>query len=132
MRKLGTSSSSTFLRFLHDHTIWALGILHFLGMFLILDNIFFGPKNQSKAGRTICSLVCKIYRKVRGEYASEVVSRVAPLGILVTHDYLDHEGAIPIPATFAIDLSERITESVDSGDHAADNNSRSGDFSPGD
>ena len=102
MRKLGTSSSSTFLRFLHDHTI------------------------------TICSLVCKIYRKVRGEYASEVVSRVAPLGVLVTHDYLDHEGAIPIPATFAIDLSERITESVDSGDHAADNNSRSGDFSPGD
>ncbi len=111
MRKLVSSLSSTFLRFLHEHTLWALGILLFSGMFLILGNIFFlAQRTNQNLAVQYAALYVKSIEQVRGEYASEVVSRVAPLGILVTHDYLDHEGAIPIPATFAIDLSERLSE----------------------
>ncbi len=41
-------------------------------------------------------------------YTSEVVERVRPLGIEVTHDYLNKPGAIPLPATFSMELGKRI------------------------
>lgn len=44
----------------------------------------------------------------RSLYTSEVVARVAPLGVRVSHDYAEHPGAIPLPATLSIALGERI------------------------
>ena len=46
----------------------------------------------------------------RSLYTSEVVSRVAPHGVTVTHDYTTKEGAIPLPATFSILLGARLGE----------------------
>jgi signal transduction histidine kinase/AmiR/NasT family two-component response regulator len=41
-------------------------------------------------------------------YTSEVVSRVKELGIEVSHDYQDHKGAIPLPATLSKKLGDRL------------------------
>lgn len=41
-------------------------------------------------------------------YTSEVVERVRPYGVEVTHDYLSTDGAIPLPATLAILLGNRM------------------------
>ncbi len=41
-------------------------------------------------------------------YTSEVVARVRPHGIEVTHDYKSKEGAIPLPATLSMELGKRI------------------------
>ncbi|MCH7571100.1 MAG: DUF3365 domain-containing protein, partial [Deltaproteobacteria bacterium] len=46
----------------------------------------------------------------RALYTAEVVNRVIPLGIEVTHDYESKEGAIPLPATLAMALGKRIGE----------------------
>lgn len=111
MRKIGSSISTSFLRFLHQHTILALGILFFSGMILILGDVFFlAQRTNEELAVQYAALYIRSIEKFRSEYAAQVVSRVEPQGILVTHDYLNYEGAIPIPATFAIDLSERISE----------------------
>ncbi len=46
----------------------------------------------------------------RSLYTSEVVNTVKNKGIEVTHDYEDHPGAIPLPATLTRKLAEKIGE----------------------
>ncbi len=46
--------------------------------------------------------------ELRTLYTSEVVERLQDRGITVTHDYVAHEGAIPLPATFSMELGRRI------------------------
>jgi signal transduction histidine kinase/DNA-binding response OmpR family regulator len=46
--------------------------------------------------------------ELRTLYTSEVVERLQDRGITVTHDYAAHEGAIPLPATFSMELGRRI------------------------
>ena len=41
-------------------------------------------------------------------YTSEVVARLKPLGIKVSHDYDQHPGAIPLPATLSKLLGDRL------------------------
>ena len=52
-------------------------------------------------------------KKIRPFYSSQVVSRVQSHGIQVTHDYTKHEKAIPLPATFSIELAQEISEGRD-------------------
>jgi signal transduction histidine kinase len=47
---------------------------------------------------------------LRTFYNSDIVERVRPLGVEVTHDYMKHDGAIPIPATFTIEFGKHIGE----------------------
>jgi signal transduction histidine kinase/CheY-like chemotaxis protein len=49
-------------------------------------------------------------REIRRLYTSDVTDRLQGHGIEVTHDYATKEGAIPLPATFAMELSERISQ----------------------
>ncbi|PHS02596.1 MAG: hypothetical protein COA78_20805 [Blastopirellula sp.] len=50
--------------------------------------------------------------KFRTLYTSEVVARLKPLGVQITHDYEDHAGAIPLPAT----LSKRLGDELGQGE----------------
>ena len=47
-------------------------------------------------------------REFRTLYTSEVVERIRPSGIEVTHDYHQNQGAIPLPATLSMLLGNRI------------------------
>ncbi len=48
-------------------------------------------------------------------YTTEVVERLQPLKIEVTHDYRKKPGAIPLPATLGIELGQRISDKSVSG-----------------
>jgi serine/threonine protein kinase len=52
---------------------------------------------------------------VNALYTSQVVERVQSHGIVVTHDYLAKDGAIPLPATFTIESGERIGQRSKTG-----------------
>ena len=52
---------------------------------------------------------------VNAFYTSEVVDRVQPHGIAVTHDYATKKGAIPLPVVFLIESGQRIGEKSKSG-----------------
>jgi hypothetical protein len=51
----------------------------------------------------------EVLEEVDKYYTTEVVDRLAPLKVQVTHDYRTKPGAIPLPATLNIDLGRRIS-----------------------
>lgn len=51
------------------------------------------------------TLVLKEFRRL---YASEVINRIDSYDIDVTHDYLNKDGSIPLPATFTMMLGKQI------------------------
>jgi serine/threonine protein kinase len=52
---------------------------------------------------------------VVNEDYSKIVERLTPQKIVVTHDYAQREGAIPLPATLTIDLGRHISQKSASG-----------------
>jgi len=57
------------------------------------------------------AILLKSLEDFRTLYTSEVVARVKSHGIEITHDYLDKESAIPLPATLSMKLGKLIGES---------------------
>ncbi len=51
----------------------------------------------------------------RDVYTSEVIDKVRGHGIQVSHNYVELEGAIPLPSTLSILLGERLAETGDKG-----------------
>ena len=56
------------------------------------------------------ALYSEALSEFRTLYTSEVVSRVQPHGISITHDYQERAAAIPLPATLSIILGQNIAE----------------------
>lgn len=55
------------------------------------------------------SLYARAIEQARTLYSSNVIDRVQKIpGVSVTHDYSTTEGAIPLPATFLIELSQQL------------------------
>ncbi|HXV61507.1 MAG TPA: response regulator [Vicinamibacteria bacterium] len=96
---------------LFAHTVVALAVVLALGLGSIL---FYVSRFQSRMIETMALENAAIYTQALAEfrtlYTSEVVERVRPLGVAITHDYATKEGAIPLPATLAIMLGQRIGE----------------------
>jgi serine/threonine protein kinase len=57
----------------------------------------------------------EILEMVNSRYSSEVVDQAQKQGVLARADYRAHFGAIPLPATFTIDLGEQIARQRKSG-----------------
>ena len=55
-----------------------------------------------------------VLREVNDSY-SEVVKRAQAGKLEVRHDYQEHSAAIPIPATFTIELGQQISDRSDTG-----------------
>lgn len=79
-------------------SLGAAGWYLYRGQTELLHTLALG--NAERYARSVESL--------RSLYTSEVVERVRPLGIEVRHDYLEHAGAIPLPATLSLKLGEAI------------------------
>ena len=47
---------------------------------------------------------------LRKGYTADVVERVRPRGITVSHEFVKQEGAIPLPVTFSMEVARRIGE----------------------
>jgi serine/threonine protein kinase len=55
-------------------------------------------------------LTCDALKEQNELYASDVVARARDKGVIATHDYQNHTGAIPLPATMSVELGKRIEE----------------------
>ncbi len=53
-------------------------------------------------------LLTQAVAEFRTVYTSEVVERIRPSGIEITHDYLLREGAAPLPVTLSMILGNRM------------------------
>jgi class 3 adenylate cyclase len=99
------------LGFLHGHPIPTLAILFSIGMFLILVNLYnLAQQINEDAAVSYAMVFVRSLDKFRSLYGADVVNRVQDHGILVTADYANQPGAIPIPSTLGIEISQQITE----------------------
>jgi class 3 adenylate cyclase len=96
--------------FLHEYPALALGTLLCLGTLIILLNFFhLSQQVNYELAMQYASLLTRTLEKVREEYTTQVTDRVKST-VLVTDDYQKHEFAIPFPATFGINLADKISE----------------------
>ncbi len=61
------------------------------------------------SARDAAAQEASILEQVNAYYASDVAGRVDKTHVTVTHDYADHDHAIPIPATFLTTLAGKIS-----------------------
>ncbi len=67
------------------------------------------------AATETATIVGRTITEFRTVYTSEVVERVRPLGVDVSHDYVGRPGAIPLPATLSLELARRVGEGDEDG-----------------
>ena len=99
------------VRLLHERTILVLTIMFCAGVLGALWDLSRLSSNLiESAALQGTSLHSESLEELRTLYTSEVVERLRGRGINVTHDYATQEGAIPLPATFSMELGRRIGE----------------------
>ena len=110
MRQAVAHTVAACVRLLHERTILVLLLLFCLGMGCMLWHV---SRLQSNLIASIALQDASLYAQALAEfrtlYTSEVVETVRPRGIEVTHDYMNHAGAIPLPVTLTMLLGERIS-----------------------
>src|SRR5262249_32904362 len=57
----------------------------------------------------------EMLNEVNNFYSADVVERAKHKNVIATHDYPKYQGAIPLPATFTIELGKHISERSESG-----------------
>jgi PAS domain S-box-containing protein len=110
VRQAAASTMAACVRLLHERTILMLLLLFCLGMGCML---WYVSRLQSNLIASIALQDATLYAQALAEfrtlYTSEVVEIVRPRGIEVTHDYMTHAGAIPLPVTLTMHLGKRIS-----------------------
>jgi hypothetical protein len=68
-------------------------------------------QEEARLQRTVhdAALIAELTQEFEQLYATEVVERVKPLGVEVSHDYTTREGTIPLPPTLIMDLAGRMS-----------------------
>ncbi|MBO9997550.1 MAG: DUF3365 domain-containing protein [Cyanobacteria bacterium SID2] len=97
---------------LYRRTVIVLSLLFLVGAISTLWNMQRLSDNliETQAFQN-AMLYAQAIRESRTLYSSEAVSRASTVeGITVTHDYIAQDGAIPLPATFLIELGQRIRD----------------------
>jgi len=96
-------------RFLFDHTVLVLALLLVAS---VAAAFWYLTRLQAELISTLAQqgtrLQSETFEELRSLYTSDVVERVRTHGVSVTHDYKDHDNAIPLPATLTIELGQRI------------------------
>ncbi len=102
----------SFTRLLYRRTILVLTLLCCIAIGVAMWNMSRLTSNliESQALQN-ATLYAQSLKESRTLYASEAVNRVtANSEVTVTHDYVMSPGAIPLPATYLIELGERIRQ----------------------
>lgn len=100
------------LQLLNRRTILLLAILFIAGLAGALFNMsrLSSDLIQSQAVQS-SALYAQAIKEARTLYSGNAVSRIKQIpGVNVTHDYLSTPGAIPLPATYLIELSQSISQ----------------------
>ena len=112
MERLKTRIWEKFTRLIYKQTILVLILLLCLGISLSLWQMFRLSENliQAQALQN-AHLSAKVINQARGFYSLNVVNRVRTVeGVTVTDDYHNRSGAIPNPATYTIEMGEKLEE----------------------
>ncbi len=98
-----------FSNLFEKHPILLLTIISFAGIVIIgwhMNHLRSRViKSMAKQNASLYSDTLKAFRTL---YTSEVVERIRPEGVEITHDYKTKEAAIPLPATFTMILGDKI------------------------
>lgn len=96
---------------IHERTILLLTVMFCVGAAATLWQLSHLSSNLVESGALHgTSLYADSLTELRTFYASQIVERVKPQGIEVTHDYATKQGAIPIPATFSIEFGKLVSK----------------------
>jgi serine/threonine-protein kinase len=57
------------------------------------------------------AMLTSVLREFQSLYTTEVVDRLQPQGIKVSHDYTTEDGTVPLPPTLTLDLARRVSAS---------------------
>src|SRR5262245_17092557 len=110
IRQAISSVSSWCVELLYKHTILVLTIMFIAAMALVLWYLAqLSMQLVQSAALQGTSLHAESLQEVRRLYTSEVVDRLAHR-VEISPDYASKEGAIPLPITFSLELSERISK----------------------
>jgi class 3 adenylate cyclase len=98
------------LTILHKYPVLSIGLLFAIGMALIFGNTVYLSQriNQELAIKYMGTYIDTL-STVQSMYSTEVIERLNYLGITPRLDYRNHDGAIPFPATFSIELAKAMT-----------------------
>jgi two-component system, sensor histidine kinase and response regulator len=95
---------------LYQRTVLVVSIVFLAAVIVTISHVYFLQRDLvDSAARQGTQLQADTLAALRSYYTSEVVERVRGHGVEVSHDYRDKPNAIPLPATFTIGLSERIS-----------------------
>lgn len=113
MRELFDAAVRAISQFLYKQTTLILVILFCVGVGVAISSMSRLSENiiQSQALET-AAWYSESLREARTLYSSETIDRLendANLDVTVTHDYTKHAGAVPLPATFLMELSKHLT-----------------------
>ena len=103
----------TVIRLIDERIVLVLTIIFCAGSMVTLWHLSQLSSKLVKSGALQgASLYSQSLTELRTFYNTQVVERVKPHGIEVTHDYATKKGAIPIPATFTIEFGKHIGSNV--------------------
>ncbi len=102
-------------------TIWLVDFaspLIALALILGISSVFWWHYERSEAHMKEVAIddvrnFSKSVAQFRNFYADTIIPAVSLHNIPITHDYLNIPGAVPLPATFAIDFGEKISKNSD-------------------
>lgn len=96
-------------RFFYAHTVAILFVIFIASMAAVAWHLTnFSSRLIRNSSLQDLNLYSEALTEVRTLYTDVVVERIRSKGIPITHDYLSKEGAIPLPATFSMELARRI------------------------
>jgi len=94
---------------IRDRKLFAVAFLCLLGLGSILAILYYLTQSHLKQSLVeAAGHYSELVAEFRTLYTSEVVARVLPEGIEVTHDYKSRNGTIPLPATLSMLLGRRV------------------------
>jgi len=112
MRQLMSKALVTFTRLLYKQTILILTVMFCVGLAAALSNMQnLSMKLIESQALQNSTLYAQAIQEARTLYSDQAVDRVkAAHNVIVTHDYENQKGAIPLPATYLIKLGQILSE----------------------
>lgn len=110
MRQFLTRLCAIAMQLLYRRTILVLTVIFCTGVATALWNMsHLSSRLIASQATDNAALYAEAITEARTLYSSEAVDRVeTQRNVPVTHDYLDRPGAIPLPATYLMKLSDRL------------------------
>ena len=100
-----------FTAILHRNPVLSTMFLLATGMALVLGSMVnLSRETTQQLAKEFVSTYVRSLDAFQAAYSESVIARLRGSAVEVTHDYHNREQAVPLPATFSIELAERLTD----------------------